>query len=785
MTDATKTKNEVDSGREVSGRAPAARVFISKSPPREEDLIGRCYGRFRLVERIGEGGMGVVYRGDRCDGVQQSVAIKLVSNVALASRARFEREAQLLARLEHPAVARLIDAGVEDERAWIAMEFVRGKRIDQYCAERHLAPNAIVALMMELTGAVSAAHRLLVVHSDIKPANVLVTAEGMPKLIDFGISTVLRDAGADPAVTVGAGRLFSPGFAAPEQISGGAVTVATDVYGLGALAYRLLTGRITFPDAVDPVAYMRAATQRDVRPASRAALASGQATSEARKLEGDLDAVLAKALEREPARRYASVEDMRADFERYLTRRPVLARAPSLVYRAGKFVERNALAVGLASLLLISLMVGGALMMLQGHREAVARNMAAQRGQFLESLLKSADPRRGRRDISVAELLDAASAELDRKLADEPLVEASMLGLIAQTYNGLGRYSQGLMANDRELAILHAHGGSSLELGQALSMRGELLREEGKWNEAVPVMRDAVALLRPTHATADLCGALYLLGLVQAHTNHVDEAEATHREVLAMESRGNQELRRQRMFPYHALAVELADLGRYAEAETNARAAVEVAREWLPPEHPDLLALETTYANAMLNSGGAAQAEPLVRQVIETETRVLGPNHKDTLLARMILTEVLLGLGRSAEALTVAQPTAQQLESLLGADNIYTLQSQQDYGHALCEEHEEEAGLDILHRVDAARRRTLPPGDRYIYATTLGIGLCLLREQRYPAAEIALLDAAAGLESARGPRYLRTQEAYRALKDLYLATGKPDVAARWAGKILT
>jgi eukaryotic-like serine/threonine-protein kinase len=238
----------------------ATRALLPMPPAQQaEELLGRDYGRFRLMELIGAGGMGVVYRAERTDGVRQCVAIKLASRmVAAAARLRFESEAQMLARLEHPAVARLIDAGVDNGRAWIAMEFVGGERIDKYCRNRSLSIREIIKLVAQLADAVSAAHRLLVVHSDIKPANVLVTPEGTPKLIDFGIATATRAAvetNSSQAAEPPAARLFSPGFAAPEQINGEAVEAATDVFGLGALAYHLLTGDP--PHAADDVAMSR------------------------------------------------------------------------------------------------------------------------------------------------------------------------------------------------------------------------------------------------------------------------------------------------------------------------------------------------------------------------------------------------------------------------------------------------------------------------------------------------------------------------------------------------
>jgi eukaryotic-like serine/threonine-protein kinase len=761
------------------------RAFLPRQPALlPEDLLGRDYGRFRLVELIGAGGMGVVYRAERTDGVKQCVAVKVASRaVATAAQMRFESEAHVLARLEHPAVARLIDAGVQNGRAWIAMEFVAGERIDKYCRNRGLGVREIVALVVQLADAVSAAHRLLVVHSDIKPANVLVTSDGMPKLIDFGIATAAREAEPAPAASIG-GRLFSPGFAAPEQITGDGITVATDVFGLGALAYYLLTGRPPH-DADEPgLRYSHAVLTRDVLPASQAATPAGRTPADIRQLRGDLDAILGKSLSREPQKRYSSAADLRADLARFLERRPVRARRAGLMYRFGKFTRRNALACALTGLLMAVSIAGGAVMALQMHRETLARNMATRRDAFLESLLKSADPRGGRRDVSVAELLDVATSELDEKLFSEPLVEASMLGLIAQTNNGLGRYAEGLTASERQIALLRGHAAGSIELGQALSMRGELLREQGKWLDAEPLLREAVALLRPARVAADFCQAMYVLGVVQMHVNQEEDALRTFREVIDIESGGDRGLQKLRIFPYQAISITLSNLGRYAEALESARDAVTVARQSVAADHPDALGADVTYAGALVNVHRYTEAEPMFRRVIATQTQVLGEAHKDTLLTQLMLIDELLDLQRNAEAADLALSTARRLEPLLGKDNMYTQTAWQNYGSAACNNGLTDAGLDILRRVESAWRELRPAGDRLIYGAGLSVGECLFHAHRYAEAEGALLTAAGGLEAARGPAYRRTQQAYRALRDLYAATDRASEASLWSAKLI-
>jgi len=746
------------------------------------DLIGKEYGRFRLVALIGEGGMGLVYRAERIGGVAQIVAVKLLRcEITEASAARFVREAQLLARLEHPAIARLIDVGVKDGEPWIAIEFVPGLPIDEYCENHDVDLRSRVKLLALLADAAATAHRMLVVHRDIKPTNVLVTEDGRPKLIDFGIAAALRSTSDLREPTVDIRRLFTPHYAAPEQIAGEPVTVATDVFGLGALAYRVLTGRAPYSRSSSAVGYLLAVTQGDAELPSRAAAEMDPA--KAHRLRGDLDAILLKALARKPAQRYATAQDLRADLYRYLDGVPVSARRQTAGYRATRFVRRNVLRLSVAAALLLAVSAGAAIYVLQARSVAQARDMAARRDDFLENLLKSADPRGGRRDTSVAQLLDSAALELDRKMSGEPLVEASMLSLIAQTNIGLGRYQEGLTANARELKILREHDGVALEIGQALSSRAELLRELGKWKEAEPVVREAVAQLAPLHAPRDLCGALFLLAVILAHTDHERDAEATYHQVIELEERGNSYLRAQRMYPLHGLAVTLGDLGRYAEAATYAKAALSIAQEYYPADNPDLLTLQTTYAGALVNTHRAAEAEPLFRQTIAAETRVLGAGHKDTLLAQLLLSDDLLELHRDAEAAIVALADAQQLEALLGPDNMYTLVAWNNEATALCNDRREVEGLAMLRRVEAARERLLPPGDRYLYVTELGIGVCLMKLHRYAEAEAELKSAAQGLEAARGPHYRRTQQAYQALRDLYALTGQMEEASRWGNRV--
>ena len=745
------------------------------------DRTGCQYGHFRLLECLGTGGMGAVYSAERTDGVPQAVAVKLLRGaISAQGRARFLGEAKFLARLEHPAIARLIDVGIGDGEAWIGMELVRGVPITEYCDTHRLDLHARVRLLEVVIAAVAAAHRQLVVHRDIKPSNVLVTAEGQPKLIDFGIAAAVSEAGEGDA---DAQRLFTPHYAAPEQVRGEPVTVATDVFGLGALAYRVLCGVEPYREAHSAVAYMLAVSSGESTLASEAARVNG-AQQLARSLRGDLDAILDRALARDPAYRYATAQELQADFGRYLASMPVRARPASLGYRLGRFVRRRAVAVTVAAVFGLALVVGGLMYARQQHQVAQAREDAARRGEFLEKLMKSADPREGRRDITVAELLDSAVAGLDQSLGGEPLTEASMLGLIAETNSSLGRYPQGLAASARQLALLEVHGGGDLELARALTTRGELLRAWGHYLEAVPVLRRAVALLGPlTGAAAERASALTELGMALANSGGEKEAEASFREAIALDRRLGTERRANLGGALDNLAVLLGNEGRYAESRDAAREALAILRATLPANHPDLMSMEQTYAMTLLNMKDPKDAEPIQREIIRSSTAVRGPDHPDTLVAQEQLGETLTDLNRYPEAQAVLRPAAMALERVQGPDNRYTAGAWSDYAIAACYGTAPEDGLAAAQKVMQIRARTLSPADYHQAVSQVVTGMCLAHLHRYAEAEPLLLKATATLTAARGEGFYTTQLGLKALRWLYEQTGRTAEAAAMAARI--
>lgn len=755
-----RLRAEID-GLLAIAAADASATSALLSPPARprESLTGQIIGRYRLEERLGEGGMGVVYRAERTDEVRQSVAVKLMATVVTAAAQRsFEREAQTLARLEHPAIARLIDAGIKDNRPWIAIEFVRGERIDDYCAARSPGARAIAELLVRIAEAVAAAHRLLVVHSDLKPSNVLVSSDGSPKLIDFGIATALRDSGAEASATVGTRGLFSPGYAAPEQVTGEPITVATDVFGLGALAFRLLTGVALYADTTGSVGYLLAVTRRDVGLPSRAAAAAGRSALDVRQLRGDLDAIVCKALERDPHRRYVSASDMQADLQRYLDRRPVAARVPSAGYRIVKFLRRNAAASALGVVAFVAIVSATAALAWQDHQLALQRDVArvaAARAQrvsaFLVSMLQAADPHLGgRRDVTVAELLDSGAAQARASFADDARIRAEMLTTIAETDFQLGRYEAGLAAADAAIAALAGRSGTTLEMATAQLVKGRLLSDFGDRPAAATSLRDALGLLSTLSGTErQQAVALKELGVVLSRDGDPATVEPYYRRSIAAFKRlGVDDAEFGDTLIY--LGELLQREGRYEESLRTEQEGEAMMLRHVSADNPYVLGAGIAIAEAFQSLGRYPEAEAVHRRVLATREHVLGASHVDTLVSRLSLAANLRMQRRYAESIRLAQGPAEELKALVGADHPTRVFALSVLGLAQCLGGQAQQGLAAVQEAGRIRAAHFASADKRVSLGRVLVGICLAHGGRAIEAQAILSAESAWRPLANG-----------------------------------
>ncbi len=506
---------------------------------------GERLGPWRLVSKLGEGGMGEVWLAERADGLYQAqVAIKLlrddVSAPGLAER--FARERAVLARLTHPGIARLLDAGVQAQlgggRAYLVLEHVAGLTLSEHVRQARLPVAERVRLLLGVARAVEHAHAQLIVHRDLKPSNVMVTAEGSPKLLDFGIAGLLDDEGAstDSQLTRQAGRRLTPAYAAPEQITGAAIGVAADVYSLGVMLYELLSGVLPFGQTGGSrTALEHAVLHTEPARLSRSTLPpEGQRPGPGRppdfeRTRGDLEAVAAKAMRKQPGQRYGSVGAFIDDLQRWLEHRPVSARRDDWRHRSRLWLRRHAKLAIAALLLGASLSAGLAISLWQWQRAEAAARQSEQVTRYLTELLASANPdRHGGRPPTVLELLERSRAELGDKFADDPATRARLLDVLVGTYRDLNRYDIAIPLAQQLIEHAQQHFGSEDE--RTLNARMGLARiytSQGSPAKVIALVEPLQADLIARHGEVSHphSAALYLLGVAYSRVGRLDEAE--------------------------------------------------------------------------------------------------------------------------------------------------------------------------------------------------------------------------------------------------------------------
>jgi tetratricopeptide (TPR) repeat protein len=489
---------------------------------------------------------------------------------------------------------------------------------------------------------------------------------------------------------------------------------------------------------------------------------------------------------------WLAAEDKLAAFETLEAAQVMLPAAVRTFIERSRARERRArrikrMAIGVIALLAVGVVVGAVAFGLQARKAEVATKMTAQRGEFLENLLKSADPRGGSKDITVAQLLDGATRQIDALAKGEPLVAVSMLELIAETDNGLGHYAEGLAANARALELLRANGGSAINRSAALTTRGELLLKQARNHDAETPLREAVSLVEHERgAEKQLALALDDLGAAYQDSRE-KESEVLFKRSVEIYRRGGAALASSAAAadPVANLGVLYFNEGRMEEATRYMREAVEMRRKSLPRDHPDLMNDEYNYASALEQNGQAAAAEPIFRELLASYQRVLGPQHIDTLMAQQGVANNLLRQHRYAEAMAMGLPAAQGLSKFAGDEHQWTLTAWGVYGVAACLSGHGEEGLKALRRAAVLRRSAADATDWRTQITDVKIGTCLVALHQYEEAEPLLLSTVASLEAGRGARYISTQDAYRALHDLYAGLGRTQESAKWQSKILS
>ena len=640
---------------------------------------GATVGAYRIVAPLGRGGMGVVALAERSDGsFAKRVAIKVLPHAMSSPEEirRFALERQILARLAHPNIAHLLDGGVDSRGLpYLVMEHVEGAPIDRYCDDRRLSLEARLRLVIDTARAVQAAHRSLVVHRDIKPSNLLVDAGGAVKLLDFGIAKLVDPAAGDGTATAFTARALTPTYASPEQVRGAPITTASDVYQLGLLLFELVSGRRPQEATTVSLAELvRLVCEREPPPLSRAVQEPGidgtpadelarrrSSTPErlARRCRGDLDAIVARALDKDPERRYSSAESLATDLERFLAGLPVRARRPTWRYRSLKFVRRHAAAsvvVALAFALTTVYAVGVTLQARELARQRERAELEARKAReverFVIDLFEVSDPARAQgREVTARELLERGVERVDRELAGQAEVRARMLSTISRVAGRVGMVDEAIDLQQRALAERRRlFGDEHRDVAESAQRLGGLLRNRGRRREAVPLLEEAVALQRRlAPGSLELADALSELGRVRYNLGDYDAAEAVHQESLAVR-RGLTEQPAALAEGLSAMGSIAASRGRSEEAVAYHREALDIARAQHGDVHPRVSS-ELALIGANLNGlGDYTAAQPLLEEALAIDRRLYGDDHVEVAADAMYVGDNLMKQELPAEA---------------------------------------------------------------------------------------------------------------------------------------
>ncbi len=620
----------------------------------EAGAEGRMIGPYRTIRRLGQGGMGAVYLAERADDqYQKQVAIKLI-RAGVEQRGaflrRFLNERQILASLEHPNIARLLDGGVSESGApYLVMEYVDGESIDRHAEARALSIEQRLRLFLGVCEAAQHAHRHMVIHRDLKPSNIMVDREGRVKLLDFGIARIERaDSAPGMTLTAPADRALTPGYASPEMIRGDRITAAADIFSLGVILYELLTRARPFaPASASLFETERAIMASEARRPSE--IEAGLVRGLGRDRRLDLDAIVARAIRKEPAARYESVEAFARDVQRYLDGFPVVARQGDRRYRLRKFVQRHRFGVSAGVVFAVTVIGFGASLAVFAARAAQERDVAqaerlrAERvSGFLASLFASADPREARgATITARDLLDQGSRRL---LADEsllPAAKAKLLETMGQAYQQLGLLDQSSELYERQLEIERTVSGPGSESTLGLLRHvAEIQRLRGRYDVARARLIESVEGLRRNFPEShELAHALNNLALLESDTGSVAKALGYQQEAVAIASpipsQQTEVLTMRANF-----ADLLQETGGFAKAEAEASDVIARRTRLLGADHPFTIRQTGRYARMLLRNGGYAEARRLLDNALPLGRRVWGERHADFLRLRAVQLEM-------------------------------------------------------------------------------------------------------------------------------------------------
>lgn len=791
--------------------AVAENAFLQRSPlsmaagDAADEAFPTRIGGFRLRRRIGAGGMGAVFEAEQ-DHPRRTVALKIIhpGMVSESLLRRFEHEVQILGQLQHPGIAQIYEAGRADSehgaKPYFAMEYIQGRPLLEYVKHHGLSTRGRLTLMAEIADAVHHAHQKGVIHRDLKPGNILIeeagAASGHPKILDFGVARAIHSDVQLVTMHTEVGQLVGTlSYMSPEQIAArpDELDVRSDVYALGVVLYEMLAGRLPY-DISDRSIPEAGRVIRDQEPSRLSSVDTV--------FRGDVETIVAKALEKERDRRYASAAELAADIRRHLDDEPIVARPASRAYQLRKFAKRNKAIVGGVAAVLVALTMGIvgtslalvrardaeriALTRLEETRRSSAK--AAAVNDFLRDMLSSVDPAQALgREVTVRQALDEAAAKINAgSMKDQPEIEADVRTTIGSTYLALGHYAEAESHLRTALSTFQAmHNADDHSLLMALDQLAHVCNAQGRHAEEEKLYRKALEISHHIHGEkhVEVASTLQSLGVALRSQLKYDEAESCYRQSLSM--------RRELLGTDHidvaqtlnSLALLYQNKGDLAAAEPLFREALVTRRKFLGDAHPVVAGAMNNLAMLLKERGQNSEAEALLREALTMRRKLMGPDHPDVAQALSNLAILLQDIGNQGDAEPLYTEALTIWRKSLPAEHPNIASAATGLGLALTARGDHAAAELLLRESLGIRDATLPP-DHWQRSTTRGaLGGVLAEQGRFTEAEVLLNEAYLGLKDHPQATPKRLRQAVERLVRLYELWERPELAGAW-GAIL-